>query len=69
MSEFIVHVAYDDRDLRRMTNSPEIRDGDRQVLMNPAFAEFISKLGIKIITWKQLQKMKDENKLPVPRDK
>ncbi len=57
VTEAIVHCGYADRDLYSVTRSASIRDSDRQVMTDPETARELSRLGVKVIDWKQFRKM------------
>jgi len=62
VSELIVHCGYDDRELGSVTSSSTLRDGDRRVLVDPATAREIARLGVTIIDWKRFQAMATSNR-------
>ena len=64
VSEVIVHLGYNDRSMRQVTLSPAIRDNDRQAISDPSLAERISRLGIRVINWKQFRGMNARRTTP-----
>lgn len=54
VTQIIIHCGYDDPELRAVTNRSASRDLDRRVFMDPDVRSEADKLGIQIISWKQL---------------
>lgn len=52
--QIIIHCGYDDAELRAITPSISIRDGDRRIATDPEFMAAIKDSGIETITWRQL---------------
>ena len=57
VSQIIIHCGYDDSELRNITSSVSIRDGDRQIFMSDDVKAEIEKLGIEVIGWKRFREM------------
>jgi chitin disaccharide deacetylase len=57
VSELIIHCGVDNEELRAITNSSANRDGDRRIFTDPEVMAEIKKLGIEVISWKQLREL------------
>ena len=57
VTQFIIHCGNDDPELRAVTNSSASRDLDRRVFKDPDVKMEAERLGIIIISWKQLREM------------
>ena len=64
VSELIIHCGFDSEELRGITNSSSNRDGDRRIFTDPEIIAEIKKLGIELISWKQLREMNQKPKEP-----
>lgn len=57
VTQFIIHCGNDDPELRAVTNRAASRDLDRRVFTDRDVKMEAEKLGIRIISWKQLREM------------
>lgn len=64
VSELIIHCGIDNEELRGITNSSANRDGDRRIFTDPEVMAEIKKLGIEVISWKQLREMERKKAAP-----
>ncbi len=53
VTEIIVHCGHSDRELRSISLSHGIRDGDRRVFTDPDFVSEVRRSGVELISWKQ----------------
>lgn len=58
VSQIIIHCGYDDSELRNITSSVSIRNGDRKIFMSADLRAEIERLGIEVIGWRQFREMK-----------
>jgi len=65
VSEIIIHCGYHNRELNNITGSSYMRDVDRQIFTDDATAEEISRLGIRLVNWKQFHEMAPADGKPV----
>lgn len=49
-----IHCGYDDDELRSITSSSSIRDGDRRVFTDPDLIEEVHRLDLQVTNWKEL---------------
>ncbi len=49
-----IHCGYDDDELRSITSSSSIREGDRRVFTDPEVITVIRRLGLHLTNWKEL---------------
>ena len=59
VTEIIVHLGYADNELKAITNSARMRQLDYDVFTAPSTKKLIDELGIKLIGWKELKKLRD----------
>ncbi len=57
VSEIIIHCGYADSELRSITRSSGIRDGDRRVFTDSTIIREVRNSGVRLITWKQFHEM------------
>jgi predicted glycoside hydrolase/deacetylase ChbG (UPF0249 family) len=57
ITELIIHCGIDNDELKAITSSSPRRDGDRRIFTDPAVIEEIKKLGIEVVSWKQLHQL------------
>ncbi len=57
VTEFIVHLALDDPEIRAITGNWEARWNEYQIMTDPKTRELIDSLGIKLIGYKDLAKL------------
>jgi hypothetical protein len=57
ISEIIIHCGVDDAELQAITGSHANRDGDRRIFTDPDVMDEIKRLGIEVVSWKQLHEM------------
>ncbi len=57
VTQFIIHCGNDDPELRAVTNRATSRDLDRRVFTDPEVKMEAERLGIRVISWKQLREM------------
>jgi predicted glycoside hydrolase/deacetylase ChbG (UPF0249 family) len=57
VNELIIHCGVDNDELKAITNSHANRDGDRRIFTDPEVMAEIKKLGIELVTWKQLREL------------
>lgn len=62
VSELIIHCGIDNEELRAITNSSANRDGDRRIFTDPEVIAEIKKLGIELVSWKQLREIESKRK-------
>lgn len=62
VSELIIHCGIDNAELQGITNSHYGRDSDRRIFTDPAVMAEIKKLGIELVTWKQLTELEAKKK-------
>jgi predicted glycoside hydrolase/deacetylase ChbG (UPF0249 family) len=60
VNELIIHCGVDNEELRGITNSHANRDGDRRIFTDPEIMAEIERLGIELISWKQLRELNQE---------
>lgn len=60
VTEIIVHCGYADRELRLITGSYSIRDGDRQVFTDPEVLSAIESQDVELISWKEFRQLTSE---------
>jgi predicted glycoside hydrolase/deacetylase ChbG (UPF0249 family) len=64
VTQLIIHCGHDDPELRAVTRSFASRDLDRQVFLDPDLKEEVEKLGVRIISWKQLREIGQNIEIP-----
>lgn len=57
VSEIIIHCGIDNSELRAITGSSANRDSDRRVFTDPEVAATVKRLGVQLVSWKQLHEM------------
>lgn len=57
VSEIIIHCGVDNPELRAITASAANRDSDRRVFTDPEVAATVNRLGVKLVSWRQLREM------------
>ncbi len=57
VTQIIIHCGEADAELRSITSSYSIRDGDRQVFTDPQVIAEIENQDVNLISWKQLSRM------------
>lgn len=57
LNELIIHCGVDNEELRAITSSSFIRDGDRRIFTDPDFIAEIKKLDVEIVSWKQYHEL------------
>ena len=62
ITQLIVHCGYYDDELKAITHSARDRDTDREVFMDPKVIAEIEKLGIEVVSWKQVREMRDKER-------
>lgn len=58
VTEIIIHCGIDNPELQAITGSSANRDGDRRIFTDPQVMDEIKRLGIEVISWKQLHQMR-----------
>ncbi|MBC8869048.1 MAG: ChbG/HpnK family deacetylase [Planctomycetes bacterium] len=64
VTQFIIHCGNDDPELQAVTSHAASRDLDRRVFQDPGLKAEAGKLGIKVISWKQLREMNQTEEGP-----
>lgn len=57
VTQMIIHCGTDDAELQAITGSHFLRGDDTRIFTDPAVLEEIRRMGIQIITWRQLREM------------
>lgn len=57
VSQIIIHCGYDDSELRSITSSVPIRDGDRRIFMDADVRSVIKECGIEVIGWREFREL------------
>ena len=57
VTQFIIHCGTDDPELQAVTNRYASRDFDRRVFIDPDLKAEVQKLGVCILSWKQLRNL------------
>jgi predicted glycoside hydrolase/deacetylase ChbG (UPF0249 family) len=57
-----VHCGYDDDELRSITGSSSIRNGDREIFTDPDMIAKVRSMNLKITNWKELSEMAKDQK-------
>lgn len=60
VSQIIIHCGYDDSELRSITSSVPIRDGDRRIFTDPDVQAEIERQGIVVIGWREFRRLQRE---------
>ncbi len=60
ITEIIIHCAVDNSELRDITGSYQVRDGDRQVFTDPAFVADMQQADVTLVSWKQLMRARPQ---------
>jgi predicted glycoside hydrolase/deacetylase ChbG (UPF0249 family) len=66
VSELIIHCGFADDELRAITGSAANRDGDRRIFTDPATAAELKRLGIEVISWRQLRRLTERAAAAAP---
>lgn len=62
VTEMIVHLGYADEELRGITNSAPMRQLDYEFFTAESTRKLIDELGIKLIGWKEFEKLRSPDK-------
>ena len=62
VTEIIVHLGYADEELRGITNSAAMRQLDYEFFTAESTRKLIDELGIKLIGWKEFEKLRSSEK-------
>ncbi|MFO1022351.1 MAG: polysaccharide deacetylase family protein [Planctomycetales bacterium] len=57
VTQMIIHCGYDNSEMQAISGSHFLRGDDTKIFTDPAVKEEIDKMGIEIISWKQLREM------------
>jgi predicted glycoside hydrolase/deacetylase ChbG (UPF0249 family) len=62
VSEFVIHCSVNRPGLQ-LPNAPDRREADARVFTSPEIKDEIRRLGLRVITWQQLRRLKEEGRL------